>query len=131
MVTKPPYTKATNRNSAQLDGTVDLTNYEEDDSERVQGWTATAPSPHEGVPARVDLRSQPRKSGTVRESGDAEIDARIHVPDDGPGVSSIRDGGGKGASTIDETGNGEVDWRVVVKHDEQNGLVRLDVERVD
>jgi len=129
-MSKPPYVAASRRNSRQLDQTVDLTNKTEDSSDRTAVWNADADSPH-SIPARVDLRNTPRRSGTVRESGDAEIDARIHVPDDASGVSSIRDGGGKGASTIDEDRDGTDDWRVLVKHDEGSGLVRLDVQRID
>lgn len=130
MPAKPPYTKATNRQSAQLTETVDLTNYETDDTDRTQTWTATSDSPH-SIAARIDLRNTPRVVDTVRESGDAEIDARLYVPDDADGVSSIRDGGGKGASTVDADRDGTNDWRVVVSHDEGGGLVRLDVERMD
>lgn len=130
MVSKPPYAAATRRNSAQLTSTVDLTNYSSDTSERIETWTATADSPH-SITARVDVRNTPRRADTVRESGDAEVDARIYVPDDASGVDSIRDGGGKGASTIDADQDGTDDWRVVLKHDEGGGLIRLDAERID
>lgn len=127
---KPPNVAASHRNSVQLDQTVALTNYETNSTERVETWEATSGSPH-NVSARVDLRSTPRVIETVRESGDAEVDGRVYLPDDASGVSSIRDGGGKGASTVDEDEDGTDDWRVIVLHDEQNGLVRLDCERID
>lgn len=109
---------------------VNLTNYEEDDSERVQTWSADSDSPH-SITARVDLRNQPRQTGSIRESGDAEVDARIYIADDADGVGSIRDGGGKGASTIDVDQDGTEDYRVLVAFDEDNGLKRLDCERID
>lgn len=128
---KPPTTTTAHRRSLDTHGqTVDLTNYESDTSERVETWTATTSSPH-SITARVDLRETPRVVDTVRESGDADIDARIYVADDASGVSSIRDGGGKGASTVDVDQDGSVDFRVIVSHDEDNGLLRLDAERID
>jgi len=130
MTSKPPSAAASRRNSAQLTDTVDLTNQTEDTSERQPIWTASSSSPH-SIPARVDLRNTPRRMDTARESGDADVDARIYVPDDASGVGSIRDGGGKGASTVDTDQDGTDEFRVLVSFDEQGGLVRLDAERID
>lgn len=127
MTSKPPTAANSRKNSAQLTETVDLTNYSADTSERVETWSATADSPY-SIPARIDLQNTPRVVETVRESGDADVDARVYVPDDADGTGSLRDGGGKGASTV---AYGGVDYRVLTSFDEGGGLLRLDCERVD
>lgn len=124
MTSKPPSSSAARRNSAQLTRTLNVTNYIEDTSERVPVWNSTSSSPH-SIQGRLDVRNTPQVVETPRESGDAEVDARAYVPDDASGVSSVRDGGGKGASTVDD------EWRVVIREDEDGGLVRLDLEHID
>lgn len=111
--------------------TVDLTNYTADDTtERVQTWNETSSSPH-SITARVDVRTQPRTSRGVREEGDVDVDASVYIADDASGVSSIRDGGGQGASVIDVEQDGTDDFRVLVKNDQDNGVVELQCERID
>lgn len=132
---KPPYVNLSHQRSLDTHGqTVRLYNYESDDSERVQTWNETDASPHT-IQARITPRDSPRTARDVRETGDVDIDASILIKDDADGADSIRDGGGEGASVIDPDEDGVnsdgTDWRVLVKHDQDNGHVRLDVERMD
>lgn len=132
---KPPNAAVAHQGSLDTHGeTVDLYNYSEDTSDRVPTWTATGASPH-SIAARVDLQNTPVRQADAGEAGDADVDARIYVKDDSAGVSSIRDGGGPGASVIDPdqdgVGDDGADYRVLVSHDEGNGLTRLDCERID
>jgi hypothetical protein len=133
---KPPNAAVAHQGSVDTHGeTVDLYNYTENTTERVPTWEATGSSPH-SIAARVDIRTtSARRAADAGEAGDAAIDVRVYLKDDASGVSSIRDGGGHGASVIDPdqdgVGDDGADYRVLVNHDEGNGLKRLDCERID
>lgn len=128
-MTNTPLKRANRRVLTREGTTVDLYNYTESSANRAEVWSQTGSSPHT-ISARVDLRNTPRPSRDVRETGDVEVDARIHIADDASGVSNIRDGGGQGASTIDVDRDGTEDYRVLKNFDPDNGLLRLDCELI-
>lgn len=110
---------------------VRLQNYDLSESSGRETRSATAGSPHT-IAARTDMGQRTRPDRSIRESGEPEADATIYIRDDADGASSIRDGGGRGASEIDESTSGSfnADWLVIQSHDQDNGLIALEVERV-
>lgn len=123
--------KRANRRGVDRHGkSVDLTNYTKSEDDYTQDWSETTDSPHT-INARVQQRrGVPRPSRDVRETGDIEADFSLFIRDDADGIDNIRDGGGQGASTFDTDQDGTDDLRVLLKYDEDNGIVRLDAERI-
>lgn len=107
---------------------VDLTNYEDTGEDNFgENWDPTADSP-KTVTARVDRQTRPRPDRDFREVADIDTAAAIYVKDS---VTGIRDGGGEGATEVDVDQDGDPEYRVLEADDQDNGLVRLNCERVD
>lgn len=110
---------------------VRLQNYSLSESGGRQKRSATSSSPHT-ITGRVERTASASPDRGLRETGEPEADAVVYIRDDASGASSIRDGGGRGASEIDldTSGSFSADYSIIRSDDQDNGLLALECERV-
>ena len=103
---------------------ITLRNYENGgtDSDFAGGWSETTASPHT-IQARAYTTTSGQTDRGARDAGEGDFDRLFIIRDDADGVSNIRDGGGQGATQIDEQGD---TWYVVFMDQQDNGVIRLE-----
>lgn len=79
------------------------------------------------VTGRVRSRSQPLVDRSQQDASDAGVDVTVYVKDT---VSGITDGGGRNSTEIDVDQDGDGEFIVLYAHDQDNGLLRLECERL-
>lgn len=124
-MTHPSTKRAARRGIDRAGRDVTLRNYDLSESGGRQTRSETSSSPHT-ITARVERGTQPTTDRSLRETGEPQADATFYIRDDASGASSLRDGGGRGASELDIDG----ETYVLVRQDDQdNGILVLECER--
>lgn len=81
----------------------------------------------ETVTGRIRARSQPTVDRTQQDASDAGVDVTVYVKDT---VSGITDGGGTNSTEIDTDQDGTPEFITLYAHDQDNGLIRIECERL-